>query len=134
MFVDAFSWWFSFRFPKREFIVNKALQQNLDWVVLALFLYIKQSKFICHDALKVFTLIINRSLFAVMRWRCFYLDRRKNFLCRNMMFLLWSSIKVYLPCFENVFTLIINWSLFSMIHWNYFNSDHQSKFGVANFN
>ena len=108
------------RFPKRELLIDKALQQNLDWVVLAVFFSsnyfcFNQSKFICHEALKkslrwssiavyllwcaedVFTLIVDRILFAVV-W-CFYFDHQLKFICcqwytENILTLI--MIKVYL--------------------------------------
>ena len=69
-------------------------------------------------AKNIFTLIVNRSLFAMI-------EVRKIFLLS-----LWSSIEVYLPCAENVFTLITNRSLFAVTRWKYFYFDHKSKFGV----
>ena len=65
----------------------------------------------------LFNLITNQSLFAVMRWKCFYFDRRSKFICRDTLkiFLLWLWIEVYLQ-----------WSRCEK--YFYFVFDHQSKF------
>ena len=143
LFVDAFSKDNKFSdsvwdcFPKCEFVIDKALQQNLNWVVLAVFF---SSNYFYFDisstevyfpwcaenvfhwpSIEVYfpwcpknilTLIINRSLFAMMHLKYFNFDHESKFICNEVrkifLLCLWSTIKVYLTCTENIFTLIIN--------------------------
>ena len=110
MFVDAFSRWFSLGSFSKTWIRNwQSFAAEFGLSCTCCFLFFK---------LFLLWYISNRSLFAVMRGKYFYFDRRTKFVCRDVlkMFLFWSSIEVYLPwCDENIFTLIINRSIFAVI-------------------